>query len=121
LQFTVDCDCLLQTGNCQLYLYMDKAQILVIGRNESIVATVERLINNNPNWKATACLTDEGAITACENQRFDLVLLGGGIDETSDIYLRKMLNERQPGIRIVQHYGGGSGLLATEINMALGG
>ncbi|MBS1525488.1 MAG: hypothetical protein JST19_07555 [Bacteroidetes bacterium] len=98
---------------------MDKAQILVIGRNESIVATVERLINNNPNWKATACLTDEGAIAACREKRFDLVLLGGGIEEVSDTYLRDTINQLHPGIRIIQHYGGGSGLLATEINMAL--
>ena len=98
---------------------MDKIQILVIGRNEQILATVERLINNNPKWQATACLTDEGAISACNQQRFDLVLLGGGIDDTSDKYLRQALDEQQPGIHIIQHYGGGSGLLATEINMAL--
>lgn len=45
---------------------MDKAQILVIGRNEEILRTVERLINNNPKWQATACLTDDAAIAACE-------------------------------------------------------
>jgi len=100
---------------------MDKIQILVIGRNEQIVATVERLINNNPAWQATTCLTDEGAVTICAQQKFDLVLLGGGIDAASDAYLRNAINEHQPGITIIQHYGGGSGLLATEINMALRG
>ena len=98
---------------------MSKAQILVIGRNEQILATVERLINNNPQWKATTCLTDEGAISACNNHRFDLVLLGGGIDDNSNNYLREQLDAIQPGIKIIQHYGGGSGLLATEINMGL--
>lgn len=98
---------------------MDKAQILIIGRNEQILATVERLINNNPNWQATACLTDELAISTCKKQRFDLVLLGGGIDEASEIYLRETIGKMRPGIKIIQHYGGGSGLLATEINMAL--
>ena len=100
---------------------MDKIEILVIGRNEQIVATVERLINNNPQWHATPCLTDEGALSACDQQKFDLVLLGGGIDHTSDTYLREAIAKRQPGVIIIQHYGGGSGLLATEINMALGG
>jgi hypothetical protein len=98
---------------------MDKIQILVIGRNEAIVATVERLINNNPKWQATTCLTDEDALSVCKRLRFDLVLLGGGIDERSDAYLRQRLDIIRPGIRIIQHYGGGSGLLATEINMAL--
>jgi hypothetical protein len=98
---------------------MSKAQILVIGRNEQILATVERLINNNPNWRATPCLTDDVAIAACGQQHFDLVLLGGGIDANSNNYLREQLDAIQPGIKIIQHYGGGSGLLATEINMAL--
>jgi DNA-binding NtrC family response regulator len=98
---------------------MQQVQILVIGRNEQILATVERLINKNPEWHATACLTDEAALEACNNQPFDLVLLGGGIEETEDIRLRENISQRQPGVKIIQHYGGGSGLLATEINMAL--
>ncbi|MFI5162692.1 MAG: hypothetical protein ACHQHN_15540 [Sphingobacteriales bacterium] len=100
---------------------MHKIQILVIGRDAMIVATVERLINNNPAWQATACLTDDEALNACDRQPFDLVLLGGGIDEASDTYLRQTITARCPGTTIIQHYGGGSGLLATEINMALAG
>jgi DNA-binding NtrC family response regulator len=99
---------------------MDKVQILVIGRNEQILNTVERLINNNPKWRATACLTDEAAIAVCDKQGFDLVLIGGGVDETSETNLRKAITNRYPGTKIIQHFGGGSGLLATEINMALG-
>ena len=98
---------------------MDKIQILVIGRNEQIVATVERLINNNPAWRATTCLTDDAAIAICSKQAFDLVLLGGGIDARSEGILRASINARQPGLKVIQHYGGGSGLLTTEINMAL--
>src|ERR1700744_5172017 len=100
---------------------MGKIEILVIGRNEQILATVERLINNNPHWHATACITDEGALSACKQQTFGLVLLGGGIDDDSNLYLRQALGAAQPGIKIIQHYGGGSGLLNTEINMALAG
>lgn len=98
---------------------MQQVQILVIGRNEQILATVERLINKNPEWHAIACLTDEAALEACNKQPFDLVLIGGGIEEAEDIRLREKISERQPGVKIIQHYGGGSGLLATEINMAL--
>ena len=98
---------------------MQRSQILVIGRNPEILSVVERLINANPNWQATACLTDEGALTACDKQSFDLVLIGGGIDEDEEVYLRTEINKRRPGTKIIQHYGGGSGLLATEINMAL--
>jgi DNA-binding NtrC family response regulator len=99
---------------------MQKAQILMIGRNAEIVAVVERLINANPRWQATACLTDEAALAACQKQPFDLVLLGGGVDEMSEAQLRERIEMLHPGTRIIQHYGGGSGLLATEIRMAIG-
>ena len=98
---------------------MDKTQILVIGRNPEIVQTVVRLINNNPAWNATHALTDEEAIRHFETQTFNLVLFGGGIEPESDQYLREVFTSRRPEITIIQHYGGGSGLLATEINMAL--
>src|SRR5882672_7326814 len=99
---------------------MHKTEILVIGRNEQIVETIVRLINYNPEWNATFCLADEDAIAVCNTQHFDLVLLGGGIDEQSEATLRKSIHALQPDLKIIQHYGGGSGLLNTEINIALG-
>ncbi|MDB5023265.1 MAG: hypothetical protein JWP78_1020 [Mucilaginibacter sp.] len=98
---------------------MDKIQILVVGRNPEIVQTVVRLINTNPAWNAAHALTDDHAISTFESQPFDLVLFGGGIEPGSDDYLRQAFISRDPKITIIQHYGGGSGLLATEINMAL--
>lgn len=41
---------------------MNKTAILVIGRNEEILQTVLRLINNNPSWHATGTRDDETAI-----------------------------------------------------------
>ena len=102
-----------------VFLYMEKVQILVIGRNEQIVQTVVRLINNNPAWNASHALTDDEAISLFESQPFDLVLFGGGIEPESDTLLRQAFTTHHPRITIIQHYGGGSGLLATEINMAL--
>jgi hypothetical protein len=98
---------------------MAKIQILVTGRNEEIVQTIVRLINSNLAWNASFALTDEDAVSIFKNQPFDLVLLGGGINPESDILLREEFTKHNPHITIIQHYGGGSGLLATEINMAL--
>lgn len=109
------------TTTATLYLLMQKAQILVIGRNPEILAVVERLINSNPQWQATACLTDDLALDACDHQSFDLVLIGGGVDEQDEANLRTEIAKRRPGTKIIQHYGGGSGLLATEIRMGLEG
>lgn len=99
---------------------MDQIQILVIGRHPEILPTVVRLVNNNPDWNATGCVTDEEAIDAFNKQRFALVLLGGGIEDESEDRLCAYFKAHNPDIKIVQHYGGGSGLLSAEIYEALG-
>lgn len=99
---------------------MSKTQILVIGRHPEILATVIRLVNNNPDWNATGCITDEEAISAFDKETFAMVLLGGGIEEPSEDKLSTYFKANNPDIKIVQHYGGGSGLLSAEIYEALG-
>lgn len=98
---------------------MSQTQILVIGRHPEILQTVIRLVNNNPAWNATGCLTDQEAIRVFDQQAFDLVLLGAGIDESSEDSLCAHFKVHKPAIKIVQHYGGGSGLLSAEIYEAL--
>jgi hypothetical protein len=98
---------------------MEQTKILVIGRHPEILATVVRLVNNNPDWMATGCQTDDEAIRAFDEQAFTLVLLGGGIETASEDQLCAYFRNCNPEIRIVQHYGGGSGLLAAEIFEAL--
>ncbi|MGF7077089.1 hypothetical protein [Mucilaginibacter sp. 3215] len=98
---------------------MEKIQILVIGRHPEILATVVRLVNNNPDWNATGCLSDEEAIAAFSTRDFKLVLLGGGVDEISEYKLNEYFCSEKPNIKVVQHFGGGSGLLSAEIFEAL--
>jgi len=98
---------------------MSKVEILVVCRHEGILQTIVRLINNNPDWHAIGAVTDDEAITAFDAQAFKLVLLGSGIKKESDEKLRSYFTSKQPGIVIVQHYGGGSGLLSAEIYEAL--
>ncbi|MEO3407016.1 hypothetical protein AAFN85_24080 [Mucilaginibacter sp. CAU 1740] len=98
---------------------MEKIQILVVGRHPEILATVVRLVNNNPDWNATGCLSDEEAIAAFGTQDFRVVLLGGGVNEISEAALNSHFFSINPDIKIVQHFGGGSGLLSAEIYEAL--
>ncbi len=98
---------------------MSKIEILVICRHEDILQTIIRLINNNPDWNATGAATDEEALTAFAAQAFKLVLLGSGIERESEYKLAATFRGRNPDIIIVDHYGGGSGLLAAEIYEAL--
>ncbi|WP_428329747.1 hypothetical protein [Mucilaginibacter sp.] len=99
---------------------MDKIEILVIGRHPEILQTVVRLVNNNPEWHATGTVSDEEALATFNTTAFKLVLLGGGIEPESEETLCRAFRSINPIIKIVQHYGGGSGLLTAEIYQALG-
>ncbi|QJD94690.1 hypothetical protein HH214_01785 [Mucilaginibacter robiniae] len=98
---------------------MNKTEILVVGRHEQILETVVRLINNNPEWHGVGALTNAEAIQLFNHEVFDLVLLSSGIDKTEENDLRAYFIDHRPNTLIVQHYGGGSGLLTAEIYEAL--
>lgn len=98
---------------------MNKTEILVIGRHPQIQETVLRLINQNENWNATGALEDEEAIELFQRHTYDLVLLGGGVENESEKKLRSLFTYQDPEIIIIQHFGGGSGLLSNEITAAL--
>jgi hypothetical protein len=98
---------------------MSKIEILVICRHEGILQTVVRLINNNAEWHAIGAVTDDEAIAEFSTRLFKLVLLGSGIEKESEDKLFAAFKSDNPQIIIVQHYGGGSGLLFAEIYQAL--
>ncbi|WP_316824001.1 hypothetical protein [Pedobacter miscanthi] len=93
--------------------------ILYIGRDPEITTVMNRLLNARPEWKGICVCTDEEAVEICQAQQIDLALLGNGIDAECEKALRAKLTVLKPGIKIIQHYGGGSGLLYGEIITAL--
>ncbi|WP_412465517.1 hypothetical protein [Pedobacter sp. KLB.chiD] len=93
--------------------------ILYIGRDTEITTVMARLLNARSEWKGICVCSDDEAISICREQHIDLVLLGNGIDAGCEKALREKLTEIKPGVKIIQHYGGGSGLLYGEIMTAL--
>ena len=98
---------------------MKKVQILVIGRHPEILQTVLRLINKNEAWEGIGTGDDIEAIEFFQRQDFDIVLIGGGVERESEAHFRAIFTQHKPTIKIVQHFGGGSGLLLGEIQAAL--
>jgi len=94
-------------------------RILAIGRNDEILQTLLRIIQKNEHWQAAGALTDEAAMQIFDSVHTDIVLLSNGIDENSEHKLRTYFTEKNPAVIIIQHYGGGSGLLKNEILHAL--
>ncbi|KGO85247.1 hypothetical protein Q765_17290 [Flavobacterium rivuli WB 3.3-2 = DSM 21788] len=97
-----------------------KTNILYIGRNAEITTVVVRLLNNNEDWFGMGTTLDNEAQKLFMQHPFDIVLLGNGITKDEDLQLRAFFTKQNPAIKIVQHYGGGSGLLKSEILIALG-
>ncbi|MFV7234646.1 MULTISPECIES: hypothetical protein [Flavobacterium] len=98
---------------------METTNILYIGKHLEILATVVRLINSNNNWNGVGAMNDEVAKEIFQKRDFSIVLLGSGIQRESETNLCSFFKIRKPNIIIVQHYGGGSGLLKSEILLAL--
>lgn len=98
---------------------MKKVKILYVGRHAEIMEIVVRLINKNEDWMGIGVLTDEEAFAASAQNNFDILLLGCGISEDEEAILRAFFREQNPAVTIIQHYGGGSGLLSNEIMEAL--
>lgn len=70
--------------------------------------------------RGTGANTLEQALTLFKSTSFQLVLIGAGLKPEEEKELIENLNRLQRKVPIVQHYGGGSGLLFTEIFKALG-
>ena len=80
---------------------------------------MNRLLNARQEWTGICVCRDDEALSVCDQHRLDLVLLGNGIQPEEEMKLVENLNLKQPGIKIIQHYGGGSGLLYGEIMTAI--
>lgn len=94
-------------------------KILYIGKHKEILDTVVRLLNANDEWFGIGAETDEEALELFSTYTFSLVLLGCGISDESEQFLIASFRNLRPDIPIIQHYGGGSGLLRNEILLAL--
>ncbi len=98
---------------------MNPLHILIIGRHPQIMETVVRLIESQRGWTAKGALTDEEAVALFQKENFELVLIGGGVEETSEDKLKEVFLMKNPAVKIIRHYGGGSGLLFNEIHEAV--
>ncbi|WP_256004772.1 MULTISPECIES: hypothetical protein [Pedobacter] len=95
-------------------------QILVVSTEHEILETIIRLINSNPNMHGTGINTVDQALTMFRSAAYDLVLIGAGLSKEEEQELVTTIERSRNRVPVVFHYGGGSGLLFTEIYGALG-
>lgn len=95
-----------------------KVEILIIGTNKPIMETIARLINKEGVWNATIAFSNHEALLLLSVNDFKIVLFCAGI--TDELSLKEKILQLHPNVQVVNHYGGGSGLLFAEILQSLG-
>ena len=81
---------------------MKSLHILIIGRHPQIMETVVRLIESQRGWTAKGALTDEEAVAIFQLENFDLVLIGGGVEETSEEKLKEVFLKKKKAKKIIK-------------------
>ena len=89
--------------------------ILAVGRNSAILEIIQRLINAHEGWHAAIATTEEEAIETFKEKPYTIVLISAGFFADEEITLRQKLVKLDPRVSVIRHYGGGSGLLESEI------
>lgn len=88
---------------------------LVIGKNQEILATLKRIIENNTGWYAYLMEDENELQSFLDRYKIDVILLSSGLSELTEIGIKAYALSIDDNIKVVQHFGGGSGLLKNEV------
>lgn len=94
---------------------MESLHFLVIGKNQEILETLKRIIENNEGWKAEIRTNENICYEYIKENQVDIVLLSSGLDEKFENDIKVFCSTLDKDVKIIDHYGGGSGLLKNEV------
>ncbi|KAF2327844.1 hypothetical protein [Flavobacterium ginsenosidimutans] len=94
---------------------MKTLQFLLLGKNEAILAILLRLVNADENWNGVAFNNEKEAQEYFQNNKIDIVLLSSAIEDHVEKEFTSFCLKHQPDVEVIEHFGGGSGLLKSEI------
>lgn len=83
--------------------------------NEQITNVVIRLLHAMEGYSGVANNSINEMLTSLRENKYDFLLIGAGFDEEQENTIRKKAQEINPKIKILNHFGGGSGLLKSEL------
>lgn len=94
---------------------MKGLRFLVIGKNEEILQTLKRVIENNEGWMAEISSNEAFGYKYIEEHNPDILLLSAGLEQTFESSVKEYIRKTGKPIKVIEHYGGGSGLLKNEV------
>jgi len=94
--------------------------VLVVGKNEAIVALLIKLVNKYPELFALGTCELEKIPSICQVSPVDILLFSSGLCSAEEKAVSQKVAQFHSNVKTIEHFGGGSGLLRTELNQALG-
>lgn len=94
---------------------MKTLHFLVIGKNQEILETLKRIIENNEGWTAEIQSDENFCYEYIKDNTVDIVLLSSGLEEDFEKKIKEFCAELDKEVKVIDHYGGGSGLLKNEV------
>lgn len=94
---------------------MKTLNFLVIGKNQEILETLKRIIENNEGWKAEVESDENICYNYIKENQVDIVLLSSGLEEKFENEIKVFCGNLDKEVKVIDHYGGGSGLLKNEV------
>lgn len=94
---------------------MNNLHFLVIGKNQEILDTLKRVIENNEGWTAQIITDEDACHEYIRSKSVDIVLLSSGLEEKFEKEIKEFCENLDKEVKVIDHYGGGSGLLKNEV------
>lgn len=94
---------------------MKTLNFLVIGKNQEILETLKRIIENNEGWEAEVQSDENICYNYIKENHVDIVLLSSGLEEEFENEIKIFCQNLDKEVKVIDHYGGGSGLLKNEV------
>jgi len=92
-------------------------KVLIAGTNKQVTDVIERLVNEMDGYTGRVTNSNKDLNAILEKHSFDILLLGAGYTREQETEIRSRATKLRPEMKVVEHYGGGSGLLASEIRI----
>lgn len=96
-----------------------KLNILVYGKNNEIIETLKRIINKNKNWHALCFNNQRDLKNHIKVNSIDILLYSSNIGKIETEEIENWITNNFPSVKQIHHYGGGGGLLNSEIQCTI--
>jgi hypothetical protein len=94
---------------------MENLRVLVLGKNQQILETLERVFIKIKFVQTSFLSNENESYYFLKENKMDAILLSSGLSSEFEISIMNYAATNFPSIKVIPHYGGGSGLLRSEI------